>query len=191
MPMISDIEAAVLGLVCEGCRYGYEIEKTIEARNMRNWTEIAFSSIYYLLKKLEKKALITSRIERVKGRPSRRVYEATEEGKRVLRDKIKSILSNHQKLISPFDLGIGCMGFLKIEEILECLNMYMKSIDEEISSFEKRLENIEQSDWPYFIRAICSRPIAKLKAEKIWLNNFIEEIRAHEKIHKHLEAKLK
>ena len=55
MNRISNIEAAILGLLCERPQYGYEIEKIIEKRNMRNWTEIGFSSIYYILKKLEEK----------------------------------------------------------------------------------------------------------------------------------------
>ena len=175
--MISDIEASVLGLVCEGKRYGYEVEKLIKERRMRNWAEIAFSSIYYVLKKLEKKGLITSSIEEAKGRPSRRFYRVTEEGKKSMNEKIMHVLSNYQKLISPFDLGIGYMGLLKTEEALECLNLYLKSIDDEISSCERRLEHVDQSNWPYYIAAICTRPIAKLKAEKYWLKDFIDEVR--------------
>jgi DNA-binding PadR family transcriptional regulator len=47
-----------LTLVAERPRHGYEIERVIEERGMREWTEIGFSSIYYLLKKLEREGLI-------------------------------------------------------------------------------------------------------------------------------------
>jgi len=87
--MISNLEASVLGLICEGFRYGYELEKTIEERNMRHWTEVAFSSIYYVLKRLEKKGLITSGTERVSGR-SRKVYSVTPQGKGEMKEMQKS-----------------------------------------------------------------------------------------------------
>ena len=47
--------------------YRPEIEHVIEERGMRDWTEIGFSSIYYLLKKLEKEGLIAGRLEEVFG----------------------------------------------------------------------------------------------------------------------------
>jgi DNA-binding PadR family transcriptional regulator len=182
--MISNLEAAVLGLVGWGFRYGYEIDKAIEERRMRNWTEIAFSSIYYVLKKLEKKGLITSGTEGVKGRPSRKVYDITKEGRSVLSDKIRSLLSSHHRLISPFDLGIGYMGFLRPEEALECLRQYSRSLDEQIASNEERFEFIELSDWPFYIKALCTRPMATLRAEKAWLGGFIGEIERHERMKK-------
>ena len=40
--------------------YGYTIEKIIEERGMRHWTDIGFSSIYYVLKRLESRNLIVS-----------------------------------------------------------------------------------------------------------------------------------
>ena len=51
---MTNTELAILGLIAEQPRHGYQIEQVIEERGMRNWTEIGFSSIYYLLKKLEK-----------------------------------------------------------------------------------------------------------------------------------------
>ena len=45
---MTNAEFAILSLIFELPRHGYEIEKTIEKRGMREWTEIGFSSIYYL-----------------------------------------------------------------------------------------------------------------------------------------------
>ena len=50
--MVSDLtpaELTLLGLLAEKPRHGYELEEVIIARGMRDWTEIGFSSIYYLL----------------------------------------------------------------------------------------------------------------------------------------------
>ena len=60
----------------------HEIEKVIEDRGMRAWTEVGFSSIYYLLAKLERSGLIDGRHERQAGRgPMRKVYHITARGK--------------------------------------------------------------------------------------------------------------
>ena len=50
---MSSAELAILSLIAEKPRHGYEIDEVIEERGMRDWTEIGFSSIYYLLNKLE------------------------------------------------------------------------------------------------------------------------------------------
>ncbi|HIP96867.1 MAG TPA: hypothetical protein EYH32_06595 [Anaerolineae bacterium] len=51
---MTNAELAILSLIAEQPRHGYEIEQVIEERRMREWTEIGFTSIYYLLKKLER-----------------------------------------------------------------------------------------------------------------------------------------
>ena len=91
--MISDIEAAILGLLCERSQYGYDLDRTIEERGMRNWTPIGFSSIYYVLKRLEKSGLITSGLEAVEGKPSRRNYTITDPGRAAMKEKIVNVLS--------------------------------------------------------------------------------------------------
>ncbi|HUV26505.1 MAG TPA: PadR family transcriptional regulator, partial [Anaerolineales bacterium] len=60
---MTNAELAILSLIAEQPRHGYDIEQVIEARGMREWTEIGFSSIYYLLNKLEKDGMIESHLQ--------------------------------------------------------------------------------------------------------------------------------
>ncbi|GAA3877811.1 hypothetical protein GCM10022381_20340 [Leifsonia kafniensis] len=55
---LTDGELTILGLLSESPRHGYELEKVIEERGVRNWTALGFSSIYYLLDKLAGRGLI-------------------------------------------------------------------------------------------------------------------------------------
>jgi len=174
--MISDIETAILSLVEENLRYGYEIDKTIEKRNMRDWTEVAFSSIYYVLKKLEKRDFITSSVEEVSGKPSRKVYQITDAGGEALREKLVFILSNYEKVIDPFDLGINGLGRLTVEEIINALNNYIASVDEAIRLNRERRKNIEEAGYPFYIRGLATRSIAHLESEKAWIKGFLREI---------------
>ena len=53
-------EELILGILAEQPHHGYQIEKLIVDRGMRKWTDVGFSSIYYVLEKLEKKDLAKS-----------------------------------------------------------------------------------------------------------------------------------
>jgi DNA-binding PadR family transcriptional regulator len=174
--MISDLEASILGLVHEGFQYGYELEKTIEERNMRRWTEIAFSSIYYILKKLEKKELITSKNEQVSGR-TRKVYTITPQGKTAMKEKTRELISKHHSVTNPFDLGIANLNNLTHNEAITGLLSYIESIDEKERFYRGRLAEIELSDWPYHIRGLMTRPLALLEAERKWVEGYIEELK--------------
>ena len=61
MPTLSNKETALLMLLSEQPMHAYQIEKIVEQRAMREWTEISMSSIYKLLRKLEARRLISSR----------------------------------------------------------------------------------------------------------------------------------
>ncbi len=100
MTEITNRETAILGLLAEKSRHGYEIEKVIKERGYRAWTDIGFSSIYYILNRLEDKGLIESKMIDIEGKPSRRVYSITEDGISVLQEKVKALLSKPAKLIS-------------------------------------------------------------------------------------------
>ena len=58
---LTDAELLVLGLVAEMPRHGYQLDQVIEQRCMREWTQIGFSSIYFVLGKLEKMRLVTAK----------------------------------------------------------------------------------------------------------------------------------
>ena len=71
----------MLGLLRERPLYGYEIKHIIE-EHMGDWTNIAFGSIYFALGKLAEEGFIEQvAVEQEGRRPSRSVYQITEEGR--------------------------------------------------------------------------------------------------------------
>ncbi|MDX5348828.1 MAG: PadR family transcriptional regulator, partial [Hymenobacteraceae bacterium] len=70
----------------------------IETRNMRDWTEIGFSSIYHILNRLEKNDYLAACLEPSEGRgPARKVYEVTEHGRAAWHRATIEVLSNPVK----------------------------------------------------------------------------------------------
>lgn len=182
MLIISDLEAAILGLIYEEPQYGYQLEKTIEGWGMRNWTQIGFSSIYYVLKKLEKKELVISKLEKVEGKPSRKVFTITELGRKTMKEKLKDILSWNKKLINPFDLGLAYLNYLEPAEIIEYLENYRESAQGRIKFLESSVKTQEQMGAPYHVIALFSRPLTSLKTEIAWVDEFIEKIKKNENL---------
>ena len=79
--MTSDADIVVLSLLAEQPRHGYDLDRTIEQRGYRQWTSLAFSSVYYLLKRLSERGLLEPD-EGTQGR--RTVFRVTEAGHREL-----------------------------------------------------------------------------------------------------------
>ena len=152
MSRISDIEAATLGLLYENSYYGYELEKIIERWGTCNWIEIGFSSITTSLK--------------VEGKLSRKIHTITDDVKLVVKEKIRELLSNNAKFISPFEMGIADMGALNNEGVINCIIDCLKSIDMWIKFFEDFIEVTGCFTTPYNVIALFSHPLLYLKTEK-------------------------
>lgn len=182
MSRISDLEAAILGLLYEEPQYGYHLEKTIEGWGMRNWTQIGFSSIYYVLKKLEKKELVKSKLEKVEGKPSRKVFTITNLGRQTMKEKLIDLLSWNKKLINPFDLGLAYLNYLEPQEVVDCFENYLESAQGRIKFLESSVKTQEELNAPYYVVALFSRPLASLKTELAWVEKFIEKIKREEKL---------
>ena len=79
--MSSDADIVLLSLLAEQPRHGYDLDRVIEQRGYRQWTSLAFSSVYYLLKRLSERGLLEPD-EGTQGR--RTVFRVTEAGHREL-----------------------------------------------------------------------------------------------------------
>jgi DNA-binding PadR family transcriptional regulator len=182
MVRLSDLEATILGLLYEHHHYAYRLEQIIKKREMRNWAEIGFSSIYYVLKRLEEKKLVESKLRKVEGKPSRKVYTISPEGKLAMEQKVKEILSENQKHFSSFDLAMANIQILRSDEAVQCLKLYLISTDERIKFLEKSMRIQESNNSPPNVIALFTRPLALLKAEKKWVQDLIKILEKESKM---------
>jgi len=178
-PIINAREAAVLGLLCESPLYGYTIEKIIEQRGMRHWTEIGFSSIYYVLKRLESKMLITSSCEQQEDKPSRKVYTITDAGLSMMKRTVRSLLTSHTRISSPFDLGIAHLPLIPGKDAVLCMRARLSTLDRTIEHVRQIHKEKEEEKCPYHVLALFDRTLAHLNTEKNWTKSFIGEVERH------------
>jgi DNA-binding PadR family transcriptional regulator len=142
---------------------------------MREWTEIGFSSIYYLLKKLEEKGLIEGRMERQAGRgPARKVYQITESGIEARRAGVLEALSIPQRAYPLLQLGLASLPGVSRPEALAALRGYQDSLVERLEYVRRRQD--ESRPLPYFVEAMFSHSIAMIEAERRWIVKFISQL---------------
>ena len=172
---MTNAELAILSLVVECPRYGYEIEQIIEARGMRDWTEIGFSSIYYLLNKLEKAFMIESKLQEPEGRgPARKVYTSTSEGQQAHLEGALKALENPQRRSAPFLLGLSNLPMLPRNRVIKALNGYIEQLERRLAHMLQRRDS-QQPVQP-FVEAMFDYSRTMIQAEIDWLRNIIWEV---------------
>jgi DNA-binding PadR family transcriptional regulator len=176
---MTNAELSVLSLIAEQPRHGYDIEQVIEARGMREWTEIGFSSIYYLLNKLEKDGLIKSQLEQPGGKgPARKVYSITQQGRQAQLEGTITALSTPEKGSSQFLLGLANFPVVPSQQVLIALDSYANHLDDRLKHILQRAE--EQRPMPPFVEAMFDYSATMYEAEKKWIEKFIQQIEENE-----------
>lgn len=171
---MTDAELVILSLVREGPCHGYEIQQAIEARGMREWTAIGFSSVYYILNKLEAEGLLESRLTRSERGPARKVYEITKAGRGVLQTAVADLLSTPRDHGAGFALGLANMHILRPEQVRTALDGYADNIRARLAEFRQRRARqlAEHPATPLNVLAIFDHTIRLWEAELGWLEGF-------------------
>jgi DNA-binding PadR family transcriptional regulator len=171
---MTNAELAILSLVAQQPRHGYEIEQVIEERGMREWTEIGFSSIYYLLKKLEREELVAGELQEVERGPARKVYHTTLAGNQALREAVRDALSEPQRCYPPLQLGLANLPCLPPGEALVALQHYHDTLLVRLKHVRSRWA--DQRPLPYFVDAMFQHSTALMEAELGWIKEFIASL---------------
>jgi len=172
-PGINEREAAILGLLCEKPLYGYTIEKIIDELRMRYWTDIGFSSLYYVLKRLQSRNLIVSSCKLQENKPSRKVYTITQVREHQMKENVRSPFSQNQRIASPFDLGVAHLQLLSTTETIAWLNERIKELDNAVEYIKAHRIQHKKIKKPYFLLALSDRALTHLLKEKGWAEKFI------------------
>lgn len=171
-------ELALIGLAAEGLGYGYQIEQAIEARGMREWTEIGFSSIYYALNRLEQGGWLSSERTEGQGRPGRRVYALTPAGWEKYRAEVLERLAQDRPHSSDFDLALANLPALEPDGrglLVEALKSRRARLAGKIAEVEGKWRVLGPGRIPYFVDAVFSHGLEQMRAELAWLDPFIDK----------------
>ncbi len=160
-------EFVIAGLLNEGPSYGYEIEKKIEDRGVRNWTPIGFSSIYNILRKLLNAGFATQTSRIVKGKVQQ-VYELTAAGQQALIDQIKRAIRTVEFQYDDFSIAISNTIGMPSEDIHTLLGQRINKLESQMHYLQRLKEEKLISGTPDIpaVTILFDRPMAFLKADR-------------------------
>jgi DNA-binding PadR family transcriptional regulator len=168
---LTKAEYAVLGLLVEKPAHGWDLEQVIEQRNMRDWTELAFSSIYYVLKRLQKKGLVQILPTEKSGKGTRKVYAPTETGRSLHSDTTLKFLGEPENLFPALLLGLANWMAVNQDKALEKLSQRksaLLAIRDDLQS-KSRVE-------PVFVSLMFDYSLAHLDAELDWIETALTRL---------------
>jgi DNA-binding PadR family transcriptional regulator len=162
---LTDAELLVLGLVAEMPRHGYELDQVIEQRGLREWTQIGFSSIYFVLGRLEKLEYVVS--EAPAGAKAKKVFRVTRIGQAALAEQSLTALRTVRPSYNSVLLGMAHWPVLKRKEALGSLEERGAAVALEM----ERLGEIQvtQQPLPDYIEALFEYALGQLRAEAEWV----------------------
>ncbi|MFJ9576419.1 GyrI-like domain-containing protein [Streptomyces sp. NPDC101191] len=170
-PGLSAAELTLLGLLVEQPRHGYELEAVISERGMREWTEIGFSSIYYLLTKLRERGLITqTEASRSGSAKARKVYAATPEGRQACAAAAEEAIADLHPLFPRVLVGLANQPAVDHERLLAALDQRTHAVAERMERVREAASREERA--PGFVHAIFDYTLSQLSAEQAWLARY-------------------
>lgn len=168
-------DLVLLGLLMERPLHGYEIRQIVDER-MSHVASIPPGTIYYTLKKLERRGLVQHAPERAGNRPERRVYSITPEGRRVFRELLRESLFVEQRPFYRFDAALYFFEHIEEGELEPAIRQKLEGVER----FNRQIEALDSAypgRWPFHLEAL--REKARLFSE------------ATERWYRHLERGLK
>jgi DNA-binding PadR family transcriptional regulator len=167
---LTDAELLVLGLVAEMPRHGYELEQVIEQRVMREWTQIGFSSIYFVLGKLERLGLVAA--EEPAGAKAKKVFRVTKTGRATLADESLAALRTVRLCYAPVLLGMAHWPVLSRDAALGALQERGAAVKAEL----ERLSEVQvaQQPLPDYVEALFDYALAQLRADQEWVGQTLD-----------------
>ncbi len=162
-------EQLILGLLSEQARHGYDIEKIITDRGMRKWTDVGFSSIYYVLERLEKKGLATS--NNTQGKEKKQ-YSITDTGVSVLKDETKKRIAERKPANTHFMTGLATSHLIGADELAKSLEQREAELTADLKTLRAKQSLIENA--PQSARQLFSLSETLLKAELRWVDKELE-----------------
>jgi DNA-binding PadR family transcriptional regulator len=176
---ISNAELALLSLLAEEPRHAYELEQVIEERNMRDWTEIGFSSIYRLLSKLEAAGWLSSQLQPPEGRgPARKVYHLTPAGQEAWQEAALQNLAEPEHKFSSFLLGLDNLGALPASDVQQAIRKNLETQKTVYQHLSMAVENHPMRD-DFYISIFFDYLLNQIANETKWLQDLSDKLETH------------
>lgn len=134
----SPLSMVVLALACEEPMHPYRMQALLKERGKDQVVNVAQrNSVYQAIDALRRAGLIavreTSRAER---RPERTVYEATEAGRRTLREWLRGALSTPARMFPDFPAALSLVCLLSPDDARARIEARLRAVEARLAELE-------------------------------------------------------
>lgn len=173
----TDAELAILSLLAKQPMHGYQIEQVIEERGMREWVEMGFSSIYYLLNKLKKAGLLESKLKKSSGKgPARQIFSLTAAGRQAWQEAALDAIARPSRSFSNFQLGLSNIRELDPGKVRDAMQQYRDSLAANRERIQAKLDAYGPGV-PFEAAILFDLSLTQITCELEWVERFIKKLR--------------
>ncbi len=171
------LKYALLGLLTESPKYGYEIKQNFEGALGNVWS-VSYGQLYPTLRRLSELEWVTKKTAPGKKAAEKNIYSITPKGKKKLAEWLLKPLRTGYKVKDEFTLKFLFFNKLPTEKVLEYLRLQQKKTIMQKENFQRTLVSI-MDEIDYYLQAIIRKGVIHLEAENQWLEEVINELEAN------------
>lgn len=174
--MLSKPATMLLGLINTQPLNAYEIIKKLQLMHVKDWCEIADSTVYATIKSLEKKSYILGTIQKDGNMPDKTVYTITADGHSELKKTLEAFITTFDYDLVPFMIAVF---FIKYFDNITALNLLTKRMDylkKTNIGIQDQIEILNKQHLPAYIIANVEHNAVIVQAEIISTQKIIDAI---------------
>jgi len=171
-------DLVILSLLAERPMHGYEVNATLEDRNIREWAPVSRPQIYYSLDKLTRLGLIrVGADESPAAGPERRVFETTASGRDHLADALESKHWVNNRVHQPFLIWLALSWQARPRAFRKQLSERRKVLEARLADERATLKDVlDEVGHPYHEAVwMLQLVIEQTESERRWVNRLLKE----------------
>jgi DNA-binding PadR family transcriptional regulator len=171
---LTTADVVVLSLLLERSMHGYDLLAEYDRQEVVDWASVSKAQVYYALRKLEEKQLISGRVEEGISR-ERVVFAPTGKGLAALRDALSQTSWATSRIAQPFATWLGLSIHLDDAARSKLLQARQAFLNAELVREQDSLAYIETltSERAKMGALIVSLVIKQVEAELLWIENLL------------------
>jgi DNA-binding PadR family transcriptional regulator len=167
-------ELILLGLLKEGPKHGYEIKKRIK-EILSLFAGIDLRSVYYPLRILEKRGLVTKRIAKTGRRPKRLVYALTAKGESRFKNLLTQSLLNFRRPQFSLNSSLYFLNYMEPDIVKRRLRARMLVLTRLSKGLRQTIKSLKNKRPPSLVY-ILEHDLQMVETESRFLLNLIKKL---------------
>jgi DNA-binding PadR family transcriptional regulator len=163
-----------LGLLQEGPKHGYEIKKEINSV-VSQFTGISVKSVYYPLRKLEEKGMVSKSVGRAGRRPEKYIYRVTKKGKGEFTKLLNKNFLIIQRPYLNIDLSLYFLQYVDPKIVKRRLENRLNGLRKIKAWAENREKTLQREKALYHMIAIREHSLEIAKSEIRFTERLIKQ----------------